>query len=103
MDDRVILRKGRAAGLDKSSAVTPDGVEYEQLMRDLNNATYNKYKNRADLRQRKDMTIDNDEGQDQKTFMLAPGMMIDYENSESNTQPRFDSNGPWRESIPWEF
>jgi len=100
-----VIKQGRAVPTEPNAPALPNGVEYEQLVRDLKHNTEKKYDGREDLRSFKKFSldmIDDEKENTSSTFMLIPGSsLINYENGQHDTAPRPVSDGPWKASDVW--
>ncbi len=98
MNDKIIIRSGKAVVAKDSPTALPIGVEFEQLVRNMENHVEQKY-DITDLRNKKKYPLEMIEKDnviekiDKSTFILVPGMAIEYENSQSSTPP-YPTEGP---------
>jgi hypothetical protein len=102
--DNIIIRNGKAVEPKLGATAMPLGVEYEELQRRVQK---DDKVERQDYRNEKKTCLDRiDNGsEDNKnsgtTILLAPGMMIPYENTSSDWKPYPQSDLPSQNSERW--
>lgn len=94
-----MIKDLRNPGLINQGSIYND-VEYEKIVKDLRENTKNKYSDREDLNKfitdEDDINTTND-----VTFLLMPGMLLNYENSQSDTNPYPVSDAMYSNGLPW--
>lgn len=85
------MRDNRIAGRLRSAIINVPDIEYNVLREKLD-----KVIDYRDLNDKNDIFK-----KDKKTFILSPGMMVNYENSQSDTDPYPQSDIPYSHGPTW--
>lgn len=105
----MIMRKGKAVGLETSAAAQPLGIEYEKLMKDLKINVEKRYDNQdmqtnvQDMRKNRQFVMDQitEPTNSSKTFIVTPGT-ADKGFDEPNGKPAYPQTGtPYSQGLIW--
>lgn len=105
----MIMKKGKAVGLETNTVAQPLGIEYEKLMRNLKNNVEKRYDkqdmqtNVRDMRKSKQFALDQvtEPSNSSKTFLIQPGT-ADKGFDEPNGKPAYPQTGiPYSQGQVW--